>query len=69
VKLAMWSEFHDTVAALPDDERRLFDLLFYQGLTLPDAGHLLGVPPPTLKYKWQDARTRMMLRFRNDPPL
>ena len=69
VKLAMWSEFHDAVAALPEDERRLFDLLFYQGLTLPDASHLLGVPLATLKYKWQGARTRMMARFRNDPPV
>lgn len=68
-RLAMWREFHEAVAELPDDDRQLFDLLFYQGLSLADASELLGVPYPTLKLRWQDARARLALRFRNLPPV
>jgi RNA polymerase sigma factor (sigma-70 family) len=69
VRLAMWQEFHEVVANLPDDDRQLFDLLFYQELSLGDASHLLGVPKPTLKLRWQQARARLVARFRNLPPV
>jgi RNA polymerase sigma factor (sigma-70 family) len=69
VRLAMWRDFHEAVAALPDDDRRLFDLLYYQGLSLADAGELLGVPKATLRLWWIDARARLMVRFHNLPPV
>ena len=31
--LAAWTEFHDQVGQLPDDERAVFDLLWYQELS------------------------------------
>jgi RNA polymerase sigma factor (sigma-70 family) len=54
--LAQWSEFHERIAALPDEQRELFDLLFYQGLEQAEAAELLGMPLRTLKRKWQHAR-------------
>ena len=57
-KLGSWTEFHEAVEKLPDEERETFDLLFYQGLSQDDAAHLLGVAVRTIKRRWQAARRR-----------
>src|SRR5262249_24347018 len=36
-RLAGWSEFHEQVERLPDEERAVFDLLWYQGLSQAEA--------------------------------
>jgi RNA polymerase sigma-70 factor (ECF subfamily) len=58
-QLALWSEFHQQVDALPDEERVVFDLVWYQGLTQGKAARLLGVSEPTLKRRWWSARRRL----------
>lgn len=58
-ELAVWEEFHARIAALPEGDRRLFDLLYYQGLTQPEAADLLRIPLRTLKRYWQQARERI----------
>jgi RNA polymerase sigma factor (sigma-70 family) len=68
-QLAVWHELHQYIAALPADERTLFDLLYYQGLTQPAAADLLAVPLRTFKRRWQEARVRLAARFGDDPPL
>jgi RNA polymerase sigma factor (sigma-70 family) len=57
-RLAQWAEFHTRIADLPEDDRELFDLLYYQGLSQPEAAEQLGVPLTTLKRRWQGARLR-----------
>jgi len=57
--LALWTEFHQQVDSLPAEEREVFDLLWYQGLTQPEAAELLGIPLRTLKYRWRAARLRL----------
>lgn len=68
-QLAVWHELHQYIAALPPDERTLFDLLYYQGLTQPAAADLLSVPLRTFKRRWQEARIRLASRFGDDPPV
>jgi RNA polymerase sigma-70 factor (ECF subfamily) len=58
-RLGDWGEFHSQIAALPDEEREVFDLLWYQGLTQPEAAAVLQVPLRTVKRRWQDARRRL----------
>jgi RNA polymerase sigma-70 factor (ECF subfamily) len=58
-RLAIWSEFHRQVDALPAEERDVFDLVWYQGLTQARAATLLGVSEPTLKRRWWSARRRL----------
>jgi RNA polymerase sigma-70 factor (ECF subfamily) len=58
-QLALWSEFHRQVDALPEEERAVFDLVWYQGLTQVEAARLLGVSEPTLKRRWWSARRRL----------
>ena len=54
-QLAEWTEFHERVAALPDDEREAFELIWYQGLSQSDAGEAVGVSARTIKRRWQAA--------------
>jgi RNA polymerase sigma-70 factor (ECF subfamily) len=58
-RLAAWTEFHTQVNALPDEEREVFDLLWYQELTQAEAAALLGVSERTVKRRWQSARLKL----------
>jgi RNA polymerase sigma factor (sigma-70 family) len=55
-RLAIWSEFHEHVEQLPEGEREVFDLLWYQGLTRTEAATVLGVNERTVLRRWQQAR-------------
>jgi RNA polymerase sigma factor (sigma-70 family) len=58
-RLAVWSEFHQRVDTLPEQEREVFDLLWYQELTQAEAAALLGISEATLKRRWLAARRRL----------
>jgi RNA polymerase sigma-70 factor (ECF subfamily) len=55
VALTDWSDFHAQVAALPDDEREVFGLIFYHGMTQDEAADVLGVAVRTVQRRWQAA--------------
>jgi RNA polymerase sigma factor (sigma-70 family) len=59
-RLAAWTEFHQAVEGLPDEEREVFDLLWYQGLPQAEAADLLGVSDRTVKRRWQAARLHLV---------
>jgi RNA polymerase sigma factor (sigma-70 family) len=54
--LAEWTEFHELVNGLPEDERAVFDLVWYQQLGQQEAADILGVSLRTLKRRWQSAK-------------
>jgi RNA polymerase sigma-70 factor (ECF subfamily) len=58
-RLAAWTEFHAKVGTLPDEEREVFDLLWYQGLPQAEAAALLGVTERVVKYRWRSARLKL----------
>jgi len=60
LSLADWTAFHEAVAKLPEDEREVFDLLWYQELPQPEAAEVLGVSLATVKRRWQAARLKLM---------
>lgn len=47
------------VETLPDDEREVVDLKYFQGLTEAEAGKVLGVHEDTVKRRWAKARIRL----------
>jgi RNA polymerase sigma-70 factor (ECF subfamily) len=55
-RISEWTEFHHQVERLPDEERAVVDLLFYQGLSQSEAASVLGVSDRTIKRRWQSAR-------------
>ena len=58
-RLAVWTEFHQTIGSLPDGERELFDLLHYQGLSQAEAAALLDVTERVVKYRWRAVRVKL----------
>jgi RNA polymerase sigma-70 factor (ECF subfamily) len=68
-RLELWTSFHEQVAALPDDERAIVDLLWYQGLPQAEAAAVLEISERTLKRRWQAARLRLHAALRETLPL
>ena len=59
VDLEKWSEFHLLVESLPEEEKDVVDLLWYQELTQEDAAKLLDISVRTVKRRWQSARIKL----------
>jgi len=57
--LEAWTDFHEAVAQLPEDEREIVDLLWYKGLTHMDTAELLAVSTKTIQRCWVAARLRL----------
>jgi RNA polymerase sigma factor (sigma-70 family) len=57
--LAGWAELHERIKELPDEEREVVDLLFYQELTQVEAAQLLGVSVRTLQRRWQSTLVKL----------
>jgi len=58
-RLATWTEFHGRIEELPDEDRQLFDLLWYQGLTQAEAAAVLSVSERTVNTRWVKARLKL----------
>jgi RNA polymerase sigma-70 factor (ECF subfamily) len=54
-KLGVWTDFHRQVERLPDEEREVFELVWYQDLKQTEAADLLGVAPRTVMRRWHRA--------------
>lgn len=63
-----WSAFHAQVERLPDEEREVVGLLYYEGLTQEEAATVLGVGLRTVKRRWQSARCLLRERLNEGPP-
>jgi RNA polymerase sigma-70 factor (ECF subfamily) len=68
-RLAVWGEFHQKVDALPDDERDVFGLVWYQGLTQAEAARALDISEATVKRRWLSARLRLQAALRGEAPV
>lgn len=55
-KMAEWAEMHRCAAALPPEEKEVFDLLWYHGLSQEEAATVMNVSARTVKRYWQSAR-------------
>lgn len=64
--LAQWSWFHEYCDKLPEEEREVVNLLYYQGLTQEEAARVLGKSLRTIKRRWFDARQRLHEALKED---
>jgi RNA polymerase sigma factor (sigma-70 family) len=58
-RLEAWARFHHGVESLNDEDREVFDLLWYQGLTQGEAAEVLGLSEKTVNRRWVAARMRL----------
>lgn len=56
LSLMEWTEFHQKVDALPKEEKEVFSVLWYGGLTQQEATRALGISERTLRRRWRSAR-------------
>jgi RNA polymerase sigma-70 factor (ECF subfamily) len=57
--LAQWTELHEQIGRLPDEERAVVDLVFYQGLAQSEAAALLNLSLRTLQRRWHGALLKL----------
>jgi RNA polymerase sigma factor (sigma-70 family) len=67
-RVAAWSEFHQQIEKLPESEREVFDLLWYQGLSQAEAAELLQVSERTIKRRWLSARLALSEALKGEIP-
>jgi RNA polymerase sigma factor (sigma-70 family) len=63
-----WQEFHEQVQLLPDEEREVFHLIFYAGLSQDEVARQLGVSVPTVKRRWRSAKLLLYEATKTTPP-
>jgi len=54
--LEAWTRFHTQIEQLPEEQRDVIDLLWYEGVSQPDAAKILNVSLATVKRRWQATR-------------
>lgn len=67
-RLESWTRLHDAVAALPDQERELFDLVWFMGATQHDIATLTGSSPRTVRRRWEEIKRRLVAVLGGDIP-
>jgi RNA polymerase sigma-70 factor (ECF subfamily) len=66
--LEEWSEFHQQIDALPDQEREVFHLLWYEGLDQSEVAQVLGIDVRTVKRRWRSAKLMIHQAMGGEPP-
>ena len=51
-----WAALHEAVEKLPEDERRVTEHLFYEGMTQIETAELLCVTERTIRRRWMSAK-------------
>ena len=66
--LARWVRFHDMAAALPEEQRAVFEMAWYLGATQAEIAEVLGISERTVRRRWEAAREFFQMHFRGDLP-
>lgn len=59
VRLAQWTELHQLVASLPDQERTVFEMHYYLDIPQAEITHILGLHPRKVSYLWVAATDKL----------
>lgn len=63
-----WAAFHEAVGRLPEADRDLIELGFYEGLGKAEMAHLLGVDERTIRRRWHRAARLLAEDLGDDIP-
>jgi len=67
-RLGEWTRFHQTVAALAEPDRELFEMVWYLGLSQEEIGEVLGCSTRTVRRRWDDVKRSFTAMFHGAPP-
>lgn len=67
-QLTRWTRLHEAAESLPDDERRLFHLVWYLGADQREAARVLDCSTRTVKRRWDSVKALMRDLLQDDPP-
>lgn len=63
-----WVQFHEAVERLPEQEREVFQLLWYGGLQQQEAAAVLRVSIPTIQRRWYQAQHALGVALQGESP-
>jgi RNA polymerase sigma-70 factor (ECF subfamily) len=66
--LSAWTEFHDQVARLPEEEREVFELRWYQEVGIDEAAQMLGTSRSTVVRRYHAACRKLHDVFQGELP-
>lgn len=66
--VSSWTLFHETAAALDDDDRELFNLVWYLGLTQEQAASALGCSVRTVARRWELLKRHLVAQLGGQAP-
>jgi RNA polymerase sigma-70 factor (ECF subfamily) len=66
--VAEWTTFHETIQSMPEEEREVFGLIWYGGLSQKDAASVLNTSLRTVKRRWLSARLRLARALYGERP-
>jgi RNA polymerase sigma factor (sigma-70 family) len=67
-KLAEWMDFHEAINKLPEQEREVFDLVWYHGMSQQEAATVLKVDERTVRRRWREARLQLHDLLKGEMP-
>lgn len=67
--LVSWTEFHAAAQALPVEERELFHLVWYLGMTQEEAAEVLGCSVRTVARRWELAKRHLLNLLHGESPI
>ncbi len=67
-RLSDWAEMHEVIGALPDEEREVFDLLWYNDVPQEEAAEMLKISVRQLKRRWRSAKLSLHDRLDGQCP-
>ncbi len=66
--LNAWTRFHETAATLDDEDRELFNLVWYLGLNQEQAANALDCSVRTVARRWEVLKRRLVAEFKGQAP-
>lgn len=62
-----WSELHDAIANLPEEQRVVMEHIFYSNYTHDEVSTLLGVCTKTVQRRFSDAKKSLVTKLKHMP--
>lgn len=66
--LIEWTEMHEKVEELSEEEREVFELLYYHNMKQEEAADVLGISSRSVKRRWRRARESIYQALHGSPP-